>query len=734
MAFQLLLLEFLLGGALLGALVAFRKSVGERVILFATVPLAYLLSYLLMHLGVFDFIGTAVLSALSDMEPLSEILGQSAATAGLIAGLINCIVRPLLLVPVFWLLLLVFRITYAIVAKSAKLREKAAFFRPVEKGSRASVWKNLGISAIGAVGGFVICMLSLFPISYYSGLLLPALETAEKEQYNGTYVQAQAEVIHTTLMPLAEHTVPGAMQTYTGLRFVMDATADGLGEVTVRDNNGNKIKFNGTEFVQTLAKDGASAAAIYEFTCHPSRHTFADLAPIADILSDLANNKTLTAVGSELLSGSIKIEEGGDGDVLSQLLSMLVGEYTSGDSGVLETDLHAISAMIALLADDLGNVSLQSDDLATELMNYLDDEESAYRVLDALSDFHVYGEVFGMLAEYGVDALADVLEVSEDRAAHHDSFMLALIENLNDRSRGTYNKEGVDAFIRFVAENDVKVSEYATAITNNAALMEAAHQNYERFIGHERELEEILSAYTDSAKGVSYYVSSDGTVYAYDKKTDKWAEAAADAVLSPVSYLAEQLLHKVDALLIENSDRVFTEADIVALGNEIVTSLSTAQEDYKVTTRTVALALTDENAASFAPGAVYREDIVGKLNTDVTFDEEKNRQFAKIVSTAAGLFGNLTNGEEGEDALAGMMDEFASIGRLLDGLASFEMTKDVPEQMLKAIMQNGDYGKYFDADSINTLIEKVKAGSATYESLFESVQALYGIINQVIPQ
>ena len=45
-----------------------------------------------------------------------------------------------------------------------------------------------------------------------------------------------------------------------------------------------------------------------------------------------------------------------------------------------------------------------------------------------------------------------------------------------------------------------------------------------------------------------------------------------------------------------------------------------------------------------------------------------------------------------------------------------------------------DYGKYFDSDSIATLIEKVEAGTATYESLFESVKALYGIINQIIPQ
>ena len=729
MAFQLLFLEFLLGGAILGGLVAYRKSVGERIVLFATVPIAYFVAYLLMRAGVFDFIGTSVLSALSGIEGLSSFLEGSAATASGIAALINCIVRPLLLVPVFWILLLVLRIVWAIVAKATSLREKVAFFHPCAK---KSVWKNLGISLIGAFGGFVICMLSLLPVTYFSNLVTPALENIQKEQYNGTYVQAQSEVVNTTLLPLAKHTVPGALQTYTGLRFVMDASAHGLGEVSLCDNNGNEVTFNGTEFVQTLAKDGTCAAAIYEFTCHPSRYTFADMAPIAEILSDLAQSKPITVIGSEILSGS---ELSGEGDDLGgQLVSSLIGEYTSGDAAVLENDLQAVAAMVALLAEDLGEVSLESEDLATELLTYLADEEAAYRVVDILTDFHVYGEVFGMLAEYGVDALAEALDVSEDRSAHHDKYVLALLESLNDRTTGTYDREGVDAFIRYAAENDIKVGDYATENENSPTVTDIAYRNYLRYIEHANELEAILASYTGAAQGNSYYVASDGSVYTYDKKTDKWSLCEDETALCGTSYLAQLLLHKTDGLLIENAERVFVEADLSAFGTEIAATLAGKTAGYEVATVALATTLTDENAASFAPNVVYRTDILEKLHADIAYGEEENRQFAAIIATATDLFGNIMDAAEGDDPIAAIMDEFSSIGRLLDGLSAFAMTEDVPEQMLKAIMQHDEYGKYFDSDSVTELIEKVKNGTATYESLFDSVQALYGIINQVIPQ
>ena len=80
-----------------------------------------------------------------------------------------------------------------------------------------------------------------------------------------------------------------------------------------------------------------------------------------------------------------------------------------------------------------------------------------------------------------------------------------------------------------------------------------------------------------------------------------------------------------------------------------------------------------------------------------------------------------------------VMDNFHLAGRLVDNLQSFEMTKELPEHLLLAITQSREYGKYFVADSMAELSQNVKDGKATYEQLFTSVQALYGMINQFIP-
>ena len=95
-------------------------------------------------------------------------------------------------------------------------------------------------------------------------------------------------------------------------------------------------------------------------------------------------------------------------------------------------------------------------------------------------------------------------------------------------------------------------------------------------------------------------------------------------------------------------------------------------------------------------------------------------------------FANQIYGKESAD-FSIYLSNFNLIGRLLDDLQGMKKTAGVPKTMLMAITQHKEYGKYFVSDSIKELTENVNNGVSSYEELFISVEALYNIVNEIIP-
>ncbi len=724
MIFQELLLIFLLGGALLGGLVAYGRPWLERVILFVTIPVAWLLGMVLLQAGVLDFAGDLVMSLTQSEPELAEILQQSPAVFAVAVGFVNGMVRVMMMVPVFLELLLLMRILYAIVVRVLHLREKCALFKP---GDKKAVLKNLGSGAIGAVGGFVICMLLLMPIHFMTDLLAPTMETFEDEKFNGTYVYAQAEEMGTALLPLAPNTPCGRLQTYTGLRALMNATANGLCTVSFTDIHGDTVKFNGRTTLATLIRDGALGLTLYEYSCNPQRHTVGDFALAAHVIEDLAEQEALVALAQEVLVMMSEPQEEQpltdteeepkeDSDGLAELLSSLAEGYKTAPTGVLQADIRAVAELLQAITTDLETVSLEDIEPEALIMEYLADEEATYRVVTALSKIHVYGQLLAGLTEYGVNMLGDMLDISTDAAEQHGKYLLQLQQVLNDRSIGSYAIADVNTYIL------AHTAEAGTAEALPAHVVEA----YERYCSRIRPLLEVLELYTGS--GSLYFVGSDGSCYVYDGENDLWR---LDNNVPGGAYLAQLLLEQANALLEADQNAVIDEAKLLELTNAVEQQLRSQSGDHAARALLLADTVKNRDSEYFAPDAIYRQTLADSLKTDITFGENENRQFARIVSTAGSLFAQLMAGEE--MSLDAIMGNFPQVGRLLDGLAQFEMTSEVSGLLLQAVMQTGDFGDYFSADSVQSLIEDVKAGVTTYEQLFRYVQSLYNILDQTNP-
>ena len=728
---ELLVLEIVLGAMLLGGIIAYGKSLGERLCLLATVPVAYLLSFLLAKCGVWDFIGGSIVSLLVNIPGMDAVFAGSAAVQTGLAAILSCIIRPFMTVVLFWLLLVLLRIIVPLILKRCKA-ERASFFR-AEAGE--PVWRKIVTCAVGVVGAYAICMLSFLPINFFGNLTGPAVEKAQDEKYAGTYVQEVVSTADTAILSAFGDSFGGKMQKFTGFGAILNASASSLSEVSLQGNNGKTVAFNGTELVQGLLSDGVDAMAVYEYSAAPDRHTVGDLAPVASILSHLSESEAILTIGSELLADVAPDTEEGEQELTGKLLEIVFSAYAEGDTAAIQNDLGALAALLDQLIVDFNDQRLDDEGLSDNLIAYLATEEDAYEIVSLIASLSVYQDVMNVLSEYGMNALCDVLEISHDSNEYYDKFFGDLHTVLSEeRVQGIYYQDSVEGFIRYMIDNDLSVSECLK--DNEDKNLADAYVSYERYIAQLKLLKDVFVDYhLDERDSQIFFVAEDGSLFVFQARNDKWFACEDESTLSQSALLGEIILAHFNELFDENIEYTITAEEI----REFV-GLYTAEHlrslypnlSEKCITDAAGLASMIVSSSAFAPDVIYREEIIANLKTDATASEENNRHLAAIVSTAATFVEKLGN-DETKNPIFLVLENFSLVGRLMDELHHYELTADVPGDMLMAITQSSDFGDYFLSDSVAELVENVKNDVSTYEELFTSVQALYNIINQIVP-
>ena len=728
MSIGLIFLEISIAALLIGGIASHKRSMGERVLMLATVPVAYLFAFLIIKLGAFDGIGRAVGAMITDAIAFRE----SAAALALIVSIVNFIIRIFLMVILFWLLLFALRLTLKIVLRKTKAAEKSTFFLPNEKFRSG---KGLATCAIGAVCAFLVCTLSLFPLMAIENLLEPAVKKAQDADHAGTLVQEYATVADDYVVD----TVIDRVHKYTGMQAIMRATARSLGASTMVTNRGELIEYNVNDMLQTLLCDGVDGEAMYEYVCQPSRHTLKDVAMLSGVIEDIADSPALLAVAGEWmasnLSGTAPAE---DADLTDKLLDKVVGTYAEADVATMANDLHALSTLLSTLTTDLGDVSLRTEALTEELMTYLSDEDSAYKLVHTMAKMGLYSESISLLTEFMLDILCDTLGVPADAAAYNESFRHELLRVLNERGEGTYDIDQAEKFIVYMMVNEMAEGEYRIENPTAYTELDTAYISYTRYFTR---LDHIADVFADFAlakedTAVFYVMQGDNDYQGklLYRRNGAWYVCTDEDEINHASFVASYLLHRSNTHLVEDPTYNFKDEEITAYAERLLTSLQGSRyflsDALLADTKALALALSDPSA--FAPAdKIYRADIKGAVRTDAVMNEGDDRAFAKMLSTAAGFAAML--GDGATDTTALVLANFGTVGRLLDAMHAFQMTSEVPDLILMATTQSADFGDYLGADSVRTLVDAVREGDSTYEALFTSVQSFYNMINQIIP-
>ncbi len=729
MSIDLILLELLIGAMLLGFIGAYKKRIFDRVVLLLTVPAAFIASVIFVKSSRFG----GIITTLMDTFGLTGPDNMSDTFFGSMIDLGVAFIAPIFVTVLFWVLLFVLRITVGILlflihtisgcrggekkAKRAWREAKKAGLNPKKEEAKKSLrhrykkplWHKFTSGVIGALSGFLIVMLSMLPLMYVNNFVEPAVNTALEEENKDTYVNELASVVDEKFMPLSDKTAFGKIQKFTGMKALTNKALTYLTDVKVEFDSETTVEFNIIDVVSAVATEAVSAASIYERSCDATG-TFKDFGPIATILTKLADNDALMNLCVTVY-----------GEFGDELIEDSEYAYKIESAEALKKDLSAAAGIVELLSTDLAHVSLESEDMLTEILAYLENEESSKKFVGILAQSKVYETYFPVLMEYALELICDQLALPEDKTADYQGFVSDMLAACNDPIGG-HSEERVEAFIKYCAENDVLISDY----TPNQDTPSERDLDYYSYLNFMEKLEGIEKAFADrgidDGAKATFYLAKDGkTIYVYQKLLNKWV-LRTDEELRLGSHAAQ--------LLAAQMGSGFSDESLKATAQALALSVNADDLTVRANTLLMFAAICDESA--FNPlDTVYRNDIVDSLNKDAAFTKEHNDSFAGVLATMATLYTALTE-EADEASIDTVIENFGLVGRMLDGMKMMESTTAIPDMMIKALQKNKNYGMIFATQTAKDLLKEVELGNETYEGLFNQLIPIYLSIKDAV--
>ncbi|MBE6700936.1 MAG: hypothetical protein E7582_03490 [Ruminococcaceae bacterium] len=721
MKIELIFIELLLFSVLLGIFIAHKKSIGERLVLLGTVPVSFLVAFIISKAGAFDFLGKLIADAITGIPSVSAYVENSMAVKTGLAGIISAFLRPVFTTVIFWILLVVTKIVASAIISKKKKEGKGLF----EAGKKAFDKKNVSACAISALGAFLIFMFSCLPINFLSTAFEDAIIKAEGEKYADTWVQDTATRISKTYMPTSNEEVFGSIQRFTGMKAILRGASNSLATVTLETNDGTKVKFNALELMGIIVGDGVDVLTVWEYITSPDHHTLSDISMVSTPIRTLADSSLIMSLVCEV----VQSYEDGDNHALNTFMAAAKENYSPKDSHLLEEDIRLLADAIDVVIEAGGDEEIYSDHLVELFLHPLEDEETSYLFIEELSKTSIYSKALVSFTEYGVRLLCDKLQISENRLDALEDFRYGVFEGVNNRSEGTIDLSLAEKFIVYCANNSVRSNSYTVKDENHLTSRDMEFKNYQRYMTRKEEIERAFTAYhvEDSALPTGF-VASDGTVYKYNETNSTWSKSTANSVNS-LSLFSHFLISQSNDKFKADHSFTYEMEDVITLAHEYENKALSPRDIFNRSKEAVKVLYNDEN---YNPeGITYSDEITSLITDKKVFDQKDNHAAAKAISSGAAFAVKFFE-EEDKTTVEIVLSNFSLVGRLLDALCEYEITSKVPAKLLVVTTSNHEFGKYFVSDSIVRITEKVSVGLSSYENLFGSVQAIYNIVDKVI--
>lgn len=720
MSLELIFIELLLGAMLLGFLGSYKKRILDRAILFATIPLAFVIS-----LYACDFLGEIIGEFIAKEITTGEMQD---AVVSLLGALAVALSSPFAQSIMFIMLLIGFRIVVGIAlfvvhtVLGTKRREKKA----KKAGKKKPLYNKITTGALGVLSGYLICMLAFTPFAYINELTEPMLTTAKSKEFEGTYVSEVAYEFDKISMPFSDGSFTSGLATATGMSIVHRSSINTLTDTKITLSDGTVQEFNALEFVNSISQSGVKLISIYEKSCKDGAK-LGDISDVGGVLVELSRSDLLMSLAADTLAKLKPQELPEDATFIDKMTNFVTSEYTSGDAEILRGEIGAVASLLDLLASDLGEVSLLEDTLLTELLAYMGEDGSAEKVIDAISSSRVYQGGFPLFLEFGLELVCEQMNLSEDKEHDYERFLADMQAVLNDKTVRTYNESKVDAFVKHCAETATVVSD---------AQMHEGYGSYVQFYARMERIKQVFTTYgvSDTEYLWYSYVTSEGETYYYfgddfagSELAGRWIKdipefrtfvegiIGVSLTPDPVSIAASKITHKINESDIYGN--TISKTVISDMAAECVQSLEAIEGTENARAVLASLVSID----GYNVPKAFREDIIASLDMEAELDKEA---IAENISVISQLYQDFTH-ESDYASFNTIMHHFGDIGAMLDSFKNMDTTKNTSERMLDVIIHDKNYGRYFRMEPIKGMIDSVRTGDMSYEELFSAVGAKY---------
>ena len=722
---QLISIELIIGIAAIGAVSAWKKSLGERLCLLGTIPVSFALAFGLTKLGIWNFFGL-IGEKLMGLTFLGSAPDSYVGTVKLTAAVINSFMAHLMLPVLFWIFL---RVTAAIVRAILKHNKASERYRLFADSSSSKL--RVGTCAIGAAHSFLILMLSLLPVVGLLSLPAAAVDRSEQPAYEGTYVSEVVGYVNQAYIKPVNDSILMKANKLCGANLVLKATSNSISQKNIKVNDDTIIKVNSNKLTGVLLADGVTGVALYEYWCDPAAHTIDQCTILADVLHDLSNEQILMQVGVELAGELVDVEgEDGQGDIGAMLLNT-VKNSSAADMSVA---FDSLGNAVEIIAAKGGSSTLESETMQSYLIEFMGNDENAIQLAQAIAPSGVCCSALQSVTELGLEVICVTFDISDNPEEYYNEFITALENAVKDNNTEADDISNAESFIKYTVDNGMKVADLAPN-DQSTAESDKLYEAYQRYMSHKDSVYNVLNDYmiTGSDK-MTLFISADRTsVYVYDAAEDKWSRAdAAQSITDGTAVVTHFLVCKANQTDGANIDTIRTwvwdglEAYLGEISSHTTDSAMAKAKEIRLAIMSL---------EGFDVSTVFAEDILSTVNS-VSFKDSLEKQdgvesFAKVLTATSTLLTDISS-EDDEDMSKNMLMHFSDMGVIFDALCQFGSTEEVPENVLVALSTNRSYKKYFSQDAVNEIITNSNNGNTTYESMFTSVETLFVIINTVV--
>ena len=699
---NLLLLVGVILFSVIGGLIGAKKAVGRKAVNLGLLIASFFVAVLVLSSGAFDFVGNLVAELIMEGETGMETVSS------LVSGLINFFIKVFIFDILFWVGYGLLKIIVLIVISIAKVNKTQYFVKPKKEDGA-----NVVAGVLGGVTAWFFCLLSLLPIFALSSLLSTAVVEASKEEYSDTYAYELAETFNEEYTFLTDKSYVNYAAKFTGARGLVNFALKSFGksEIVI---DGNANEYNVYSLFKEVATLGVDGVILYERSM-TGGHTYGEMHVVVDMVETCAGSPALVSLSAVLVQSA---DVGGEG-VLGEVLSSV----TNGAEN-LQNDILVIKNILENFFEKNKDKEFTAEHLSEDLVEYILDQQNADQIVDNVCRLSSFKNVTAVLSSYGIFTICEMMEIPENKEDALEMLYQDLLTEVNDRSVSKINFSDLDGFIDYLSDNQIKVEDYREQNRDQeTGEDDVAILNYDEYFERSKKIIKTLDCYkVETLDDKTVYYADNGEIYVYDNETDLWSSALNDTNLKTLEVFAKYLISKADTY-IQNEQEINRE-ELISLINDFQFALSGGEH----------VAFNQEyskkisNEENFTTELITEEVVLSKVdkNADVT---NGSNALKEILLTASVV---LSLGESDGDVAGTLLANFSQVGKVLDALSNFGVTKEVPEVLLKAIAQNKNYSSYFAFESIVKITNNVKNGTSTYTELFTAIQSLYEIANELL--